>query len=94
MSKDEPKVPPKVEKPSFQQVKEEIGRLPKAKSFFSYAIKMFSKNDLLRIISWQAVTSQQMQQQLEGRIKELEDDNEQRLSAQSAKKTKPVKAKK
>jgi hypothetical protein len=83
---------PEQKQPSFAEVKEAISKMPKARSFFGVSIEKFSQNDLKRIITWQAVTSNQMKNQLEGRIKLMEEDQNAKSSTKSdAKKKTPSK---
>jgi len=74
---DEPTAPPKPKMPSKEEVKMELAKIPKALSFFSLNLKQdCSRNDMLRIITWQAEMNKQIRVQLEARIKQLEDENE------------------
>ena len=62
--------------PTRKEVQDLIKTMPKAKLFFGQSMALFSRNDMLRIISFLSITGQEHRDNLQKRIKILEEQNE------------------
>jgi len=72
MSEPEVKVNEKPKQPTYDEVAEMLNQMPKAEGFFGIPIEKFSQNYMKRIISWMSISTKQLKEQYDARIKMMQ----------------------